>query len=114
VAAAVWGKVGAKLGDGCAGLRPDKGIAAAARFALGVKGRMPDNKARATLESLPGAQVVRRALAALRDDTNKEEEQDNDNKEEQGDDEEEDGFVVTQDNDTKDNETLVGETPKMQ
>jgi hypothetical protein len=71
VAAAVWGEVGAKLGDGSARLRPDKGIAAAARFALGVKGRMPDNKARATLESLLGTQVVRRALAALRDDTNK-------------------------------------------
>jgi hypothetical protein len=30
---------------------------------------MPDNKARAALVSLPGAKVVRRALAALRKDT---------------------------------------------
>jgi hypothetical protein len=40
---------------------------------------MPNNKARAALESLPGAKVVRRALAALRNDTNEEEEQDDNN-----------------------------------
>ncbi len=114
LAAAIWGEVGARRGDGSVGMGPDNGVAAAAIFALGVKGRMPDKEARAALKSLPGAQVMRRALAALRDNTNKEEEQDNDNEEEQGNDEEEDGFVVTQDNDTKDNETSVGETPKVQ
>jgi hypothetical protein len=66
---------------------------------------MPDNKARAALESLPGAEVVRRVLEPLRNDTDKEEEQDDDNKEEQGDNDGEDGFVVTQDNNTKDNKT---------
>ncbi len=83
VAAAVRGKVGARRGDGGAGMCPDNGVAAAARFSLGVKRRMPDDKAGAALESLPGAEVVRRALAALRDDTDKEEEQDDDNEEEQ-------------------------------
>jgi hypothetical protein len=48
----------------------DDGVAAAARFAPGAKGSMPNNKAKAALESLTGAEVVRRALAALRDDTN--------------------------------------------
>jgi hypothetical protein len=67
---------------------------------------MPDNEARATLKSLPGAKVVRRALAALRDDTDEEEEQDKEDKEEQGNDNREDGFVVTQDDDTEDNKTL--------
>ncbi len=72
---------------------------------------MPNNEARAALESLPGAKVMRRVLAALHDNTNKEEEQDDDNEE---DNEEEDGFVATQDDDTKDDETLVGEAPKVQ
>jgi hypothetical protein len=114
VAAAVRGKVGVRRGDGSAGMRPDNGVMAAARFALGVKGCMPNDKARAAFESLLGAQGVRRALAALRDNTDDEEEQDDNNKEEQGDNEEEDGFVVTQDDNTKDNETSVGETPKVQ
>ncbi len=104
-AAAVRGKVGMRRGDGGAGMCPDDDIAAAAQLALGVKGRMPDNKARAALESLPGAEVVRRVLAPLCDDTNKEEEQDDDNKEEQGNNDGEDRFVVTQDNDTEDNKT---------
>jgi hypothetical protein len=69
-AAAVRGEVGARCGDGGARMRPDNGVVAAAQFALGVEGRMPDNKAWATLESLPGAKVVRRALAALRNNTN--------------------------------------------
>ncbi len=69
-AAAVRGKVGARHGDGGARMRPDDGVAAAAQFALGVEGRMPDNEGRAALESLPGAKVVRRALAALCNDTN--------------------------------------------
>jgi hypothetical protein len=51
-------------------MRPDDSIVAAAQFALGVEGRMPNSKARAVLESLPGAKVVRRALAALPNDTN--------------------------------------------
>ncbi len=51
-------------------MRPDDGVAAAARFALGVKGRMLDNKGRAALESLLGAKVVRRTLTAPRNDTN--------------------------------------------
>jgi hypothetical protein len=75
---------------------------------------MPEVKARAALESLPGAEVVRRVLAALRDDTDDEEEQDNDNKEEQSNNGEEDGFVITQDDNTKDNKTLGGEAPKVQ
>ncbi len=53
-------------------------------------------------------------MAVLHHDTNKEETQDDNNKEEQGNDEEDDGFVMTQDNNTKDDETLVGETPKVQ
>ncbi len=113
-AAAIRGKVRARRRDGSAGMRTDDGVAAAARVALGVEGRMPNNEARAALESLPGAKVMRRVLAALHDNTNKEEEQDDDNKEEQGDNEEEDGFVATQDDDTKDNKTLVGEAPKVQ
>jgi hypothetical protein len=67
---------------------------------------MPDNKARAAFKGLPGTKVVRRALAALRDDTN--------NEEEPGDNEEEDGFIVTQDKDTKDNETSGTKVPKVQ
>jgi hypothetical protein len=85
---------------------PDDNIKAAAQFALGVKGRMPNDEARAALKSLPGAEVVRRVLAALHDDTNKEQEQDNKDKEEQGVDNGEDGFVITHDDNTKDNETL--------
>ncbi len=93
---------------------PDDGIVAAAKFAPGAKGRMPDDEARAALESLTGTKVVKRALAALRDDTNEEEEQDNNNKEEPSNDSDKDGFVVTQDNNTKDDETLGGEAPKVQ
>jgi hypothetical protein len=68
-AAAVRGKVGARRGDGGARMHPDKGVVAAARFALRVEGRMPDDEARATLESLPGAKVLRRALSAFRNNT---------------------------------------------
>jgi hypothetical protein len=50
----------------------DNNIMAAAQFVLGVKGRMPNDEARATLKSLPGAEVVKRVLAALRNNTNKE------------------------------------------
>jgi hypothetical protein len=79
-AAAIQGKVGARCQVvGGARMPLDDGVAAAAQFALRVEGRMPDDKARATLESLLGAKVVRRALAALRNDTNKEEEQDDNN-----------------------------------
>ncbi len=114
VAAAVWGKVGVNRSDGEAGMYPDDGIAAAAKFAPGAKGRMPDDKARAALESLMGAEVVRWALAALRDNTDEEEEQDDNNEEEPSDDGNEDGFVITQDNNTEDNETSGGEPPKVQ
>jgi hypothetical protein len=48
---------------------PDKDIATAAQFALGVA---PSDEAWAAATRLPGAIVVRRALAALRDDTNEE------------------------------------------
>jgi hypothetical protein len=68
-AAAVRGKVGARRRDGGTRIHPDNGVVAAAQFALWVEGLMPDDKARAALESLPGAMVVRRALAALRNDT---------------------------------------------
>ncbi len=68
-AAVVQGKVGARRGDSNARMCLDKGIMAAARFALGVEGRMPSNKARAALESLPGAKVLRRALVAFRNNT---------------------------------------------
>jgi hypothetical protein len=60
VAAAVWGKVGTRCGDGGARMRPDNGVVAAAQFTLGVEGRMPNDKARAALESHPGAKVMRR------------------------------------------------------
>ncbi len=108
-AAAVGGEVGAKRGDSCAEMYPDNGVTAAANFAPGAKGHMPDNKARATLDSLTGTKVVRRALAALCNDTNDKEEQDDDNKEEPSDDGDKDGFVVTQDDDTKDNKASGGE-----
>jgi hypothetical protein len=65
-------------------MRPEDDVAAAAGLALGVEGCMPNNKARAAVESHPGAKVVRRVLAALRNDTDEEEDQDNDDKEEQG------------------------------
>ncbi len=51
---------------------PDKEITAAARLALGVEGLRPSNKGRAAVARLPGAVIVRRALAALRDGTNNE------------------------------------------
>jgi hypothetical protein len=54
-AATVRGEVGARRGDSGAGMYPDNGIAAAARFAPGAKGHMLDDKAKAALESLTGA-----------------------------------------------------------
>jgi hypothetical protein len=50
----------------------DEDIAAAARLALGVEGLRPSDKARAAVARLPGAVIVQRALAALRDGTNDE------------------------------------------
>jgi hypothetical protein len=67
---------------------------------------MANDEARAAFEGLPSAKVMRRALAALRNDT--------DNEEEPGDNKEENGFVVTQDNDTEDEETSGGKAPKVQ
>jgi hypothetical protein len=93
-------------GDGGTGTRPDDNVTGAAQLALGFEGRMPNNKVRAAFEGLPRAKVVRRALAALRDDT--------DDKKEPGNDEEEDGFVITQDNNTKDNKALGRKAPKIQ
>jgi hypothetical protein len=93
---------------------PDNGVAAAARFVPGAKGRMPNNEARTALESLMGAEVVRRVLAALRDDTDEEEEQDDDDEEEPSGDGDDSGFVITQDDDSKDNETSGSEAPKVQ
>ena len=61
---------------------------------------MPNNEARAAFKGLPCAKVVRRVLAALCNNTT--------NKEEPGDNEEEDRFVITHDNNTKDNKTLGG------
>jgi hypothetical protein len=87
-------------------MRPDNNVAAAAQLALGVKGLMPEEKARAALKSLLGTKFLRRALAALRNNTNKEEEQDNNDEEEQGKNDGEDGFILTQDDNTKDNESL--------
>jgi hypothetical protein len=69
-ATAVQGEYCTRCGDGGTRMRPDDGVVAAAQFALKVEGRMPNDEARAALESLPGAKVVRRALAALHNDTN--------------------------------------------
>jgi hypothetical protein len=104
-AATVQGKVGVRRGDGGAGMYPDDGVVAAARFDPGAMGRMPDNRVKAELECSTGAEVVRRALAALRDDTNEEAEQYDNNEKEPSGDGDNDGFVVTQDNNTKDSET---------
>jgi hypothetical protein len=94
---------------------PDDGVAAAARFALPrAMGHMLNDKAKAELECLMGAEVVRRALAALRDDTDEEAERYDDNEGEPSGDGNNNGFVVTQDDNTKDNETLGGEAPKVQ
>jgi hypothetical protein len=100
------GRAGAICGDGSTGTCPDNDVAAAAQVALGFEGRMPNNAARAAFEGFQGAEVMRRALAALRNDTNDEEEPGNNNNE--------DGFVVTQDNNTKDDKTLGGKAPKGQ
>jgi hypothetical protein len=113
-AATIRGKVGVRRGDGGAEMYPDDGVAAAARFDPGAMGRMPDNEAKAELKCSTGAEVVRRALAALHDDTDEETERYDDNKEEPSGDGNNDGFVVTQDNDTKDNKTLGSEAPKVQ
>jgi hypothetical protein len=113
-AATVRGEVGVRRGDGGAGMYPDNGIAAAARFDPRAMGCMPNNKAKAELECSTGAEVVRRALAALRDNTDKEAEQYNNNKEEPSGNSDNNGFVITQDDNTEDNETLGSEAPKVQ
>jgi hypothetical protein len=113
-AATVWGKVGVRRGDGSAGMYPVNGVTAAARFDPGAMGRMPYNDAKAELECSTGAEVVRRALAALRNSTDKEAERYDDNKEEPSGNGDNDGFVVTQDDNTKDNQTSGSEAPKVQ
>jgi hypothetical protein len=82
-AATVRSEVGARRGDGGAGIYPDDGVVAAARSAPGAKGRMPNDGSEAALEGITGAKVVRGALAALRDDIDEEAEQDDNNEEEQ-------------------------------
>jgi hypothetical protein len=114
VAATVWGEVGVRREDGGAGMYPDNGVAAAARFDPGATGRMPDNEAKAELECSTGAEVVRRVLAALRDNTEEEAERYDVNEEEPSGNGDNNGFVVTQDNDTKDNKTSGSEAPKVQ
>ncbi len=93
---------------------PDDGVAAAARFAPRAKGRMPDDEANAALESLTGAEVMRRALESLRNNTDEEAEQDDDNKEEPSGNSNDNRFVITQDDNIEDGETLGGEAPKVQ
>ena len=61
-----------------------------------------------------GAEVVRRVLEALRDNTDEEADQYDDNKEDPSGNSDDDGFVVTQDDNTEDNKTLGGEAPKVQ
>ncbi len=56
-------------GEGGDKRNPDEDIPAAAQFALGDR---PSNEARAAVARLPGAVIVQRALAALRNDTNNE------------------------------------------
>jgi hypothetical protein len=82
-AATIRSKVGARHGDGGAGIYPDDGVAAAARSAPEAKGRMPNDGSKAALEGIMGAKVMRGALAALRNNINEEAKRDNDNKEEQ-------------------------------
>jgi hypothetical protein len=113
-AATIRSKVSTRRGDGGTGIYPDNGVAAAARFAPGAKGRMPNDGLGAALESITGAEVMRRALAALRDNIYEEAEQEDNNKEEPSGDSNNDGFVITQGNNTKDDETSDGEAPKVQ
>jgi hypothetical protein len=82
-AATVRSEVSARRGDGSVGIYPDDGVAAAARSAPGAKGRMPNNGSEAALESMMGTEVVRRALAALRDNIYEEAERDDNNEKEQ-------------------------------
>jgi hypothetical protein len=67
---------------------------------------MFDNKTRTAFVGLLGAEVVRRALVALRNDTNNEEDPGNNNKE--------DGFVITQENNTEYNKTSGSKAAKVQ
>ncbi len=113
-AATVRGEVGVRRGVGGLGMYPDDGVTAAARFDPGAMGRMPDDKAKAELECSTGAEVVRRALAALRDDTDEEAERYDDKEEDPSNNGDNDGFVLTQDDDTEDNETSGSEAPKVQ
>ncbi len=113
-ATTVRSKVGARRGDGGTGIYPDDGVAAAARSAPGAKGRMLNDGLEAALESITGTEVIRRALAALRDNIYEEAEQDDNNKEEPSGDSDNDRFAITQDDNTEDDETSDGEAPKVQ
>jgi hypothetical protein len=112
-AATVRGEVSMRRGDGGAGMYPDDGVAAAARFDPRAMGRISNDKAKAELECSTGAEVVRRALAALRDDTNEEAERYNNNEEEPSGGGNNYGFILTQGANTEDNETLGSEAPKV-
>ncbi len=57
---------------------------------------------------------MRRAIEALRENTNKEEERYDNNKEDPSGNSNNNGFVVTKDNNTEDNETSGGEATKVQ
>ncbi len=50
----------------------DNNVAVAAQLALGFEGCTPDDEAWAAVKGLAGAEVVRKALAALRNNTDKE------------------------------------------
>jgi hypothetical protein len=100
------GRAGAIRGDGGTGTCPDNDVVAAAQCALGFEGCMPNNATRATFEGFPGAEVMRRALAALCNNA--------DNEEEPGNDDKEDGFILTQDNNTEEGKTSGGKAPKIQ
>jgi hypothetical protein len=65
VATTIRSGVGTRCRDGGAEIYPDDGIVAAARSAPGAKGHMPNDGSGAALESITGAEVVMRALAAL-------------------------------------------------
>jgi hypothetical protein len=66
-------RTGARTRSGKAGVRCwDNNVAVVAQLALGFKGCMPNDKTWAAVKGLLGAEVVRKALAALCNDTNKE------------------------------------------
>jgi hypothetical protein len=64
---------GARTRSSRAGARCwDNNVMVAARLALGFKGCTPNDEAWAAVKGLSGAKVVKKALAALRNNTNEE------------------------------------------